>query len=31
MMYSIFSLSDIPYRDAPQILEWQQSFPAKLI
>ncbi|MDR1434995.1 MAG: DEAD/DEAH box helicase [Puniceicoccales bacterium] len=29
MMYSIFNLSNIPYRGDPQILEWQQSFASK--
>jgi SNF2 family DNA or RNA helicase len=29
MMYSIFNLSDIPYKSSPEILEWQQSFASK--
>jgi SNF2 family DNA or RNA helicase len=28
MMYSIFSQTDIPYENSPQIAEWKQSFAA---
>jgi SNF2 family DNA or RNA helicase len=29
MMYSIFALSDIPFKSTAEILEWQQSFASK--
>ncbi|MDR3317602.1 MAG: DEAD/DEAH box helicase [Puniceicoccales bacterium] len=29
MLYSIFNLSDIPYKGDPEILAWQQSFASK--